>query len=362
MTRTVKSSQNRIRIKDIAEMSGVSIGTVDRVLHNRGEVNRYTYDRVMTYVKKLGYTPNLLAKSLALKKNFTIATLIPDAGDNNPYWDKPLAGISRARAELKDFNTRISVYNYDAGKEKSFIRQFDAVLADNPDGIVLAPHFQHVAADFLNRCAVLQIPVILIDTDLEHCSRLSYFGQDAWQSGEVAARLMHYSLPAGSRLLVLKLAWNKAFTRHLQLREKGFLNYFKKNVRSGMQTHSMEIDLSLEDEPDLTLQAILTSGENVGGIFVTNSRIHKVAQIISKIGRKKIFLIGYDLTAENLSCLRKGLIDFLICQKPEEQGYNSTMAMFNYLLNRKTIVKINYSPIDIIVKENVEFYLNNNNY
>ena len=94
---------------------------------------------------------------------------------------------------------------------------------------------------------------------------------------------------------------------------------------------------------------------------MTNSRIHKVAQYISKIGGKKIFLIGYDLTAENLSCLRKGLIDFLICQKPEEQGYNSTMAMFNYLLNRKTIVKINYSPIDIIVKENVEFYLNNNN-
>jgi len=62
--------------------------------------------------------------------------------------EKPLAGISRARAELKDFNTKISVYSYDAGNEKSFIRQFDAVLADHPDGIILAPHFQNVAEKF----------------------------------------------------------------------------------------------------------------------------------------------------------------------------------------------------------------------
>ena len=68
MGKLTKSAQRRVTIKDIAAMAGVSIGTVDRVLHNRGEVNQATHERVMSFVDELGYTPNLLAKSLALKK------------------------------------------------------------------------------------------------------------------------------------------------------------------------------------------------------------------------------------------------------------------------------------------------------
>src|SRR5512135_3080956 len=120
MGKLTKSAQHRVTIKDIAAMAGVSIGTVDPVLHNRGEVNQATHERVMSYVDELGYTPNLLAKSLALKKSFTIAVLVPDAGVNNPYWKKPLAGFKSASEELHDFNTKIIVLNYDAGEEKSF--------------------------------------------------------------------------------------------------------------------------------------------------------------------------------------------------------------------------------------------------
>jgi len=56
--------------------------------------------------------------------------------------------------------------------------------------------------------------------------------------------------------------------------------------------------------------------------------------------------------------LGNGSIDFLICQKPEDQGYKATMTMFNYLLTGKRAEKVNFSPIDIIVKENVDNYRN----
>jgi LacI family transcriptional regulator len=69
-----------------------------------------------------------------------------------------------------------------------------------------------------------------------------------------------------------------------------------------------------------------------------------------------LYLGGYDLVGKNRKYLEQGVIDFLICQKPEEQGYKSTMAMFNYLLTKNPVKKINYSPIDIVLKENVAFY------
>jgi LacI family transcriptional regulator len=59
-----KEPAGKIRIKDIAEKASVSIGTVDRVLHNRGEVAEETRQQVLNIIAKLGYTPNLLAKSL----------------------------------------------------------------------------------------------------------------------------------------------------------------------------------------------------------------------------------------------------------------------------------------------------------
>jgi LacI family transcriptional regulator len=57
-----------IRIKDIAKMAGVSEGTVDRVLHNRGNVSTEALKMVNDVLKKIHYRPNLIARSLGRSK------------------------------------------------------------------------------------------------------------------------------------------------------------------------------------------------------------------------------------------------------------------------------------------------------
>ncbi len=360
MGKLTKATQRRVTIKDIAAMARVSIGTVDRVLHNRGEVNQATHERVMSFVDELGYTPNLLAKSLALKKSFTIAVLIPDAGANNPYWKKPLAGFKSASEELHDFNTKIVVLNYDAGEEKSFVKEFNRMLALKPDGLILAPVFHDAAENLIPICKERDIPYIFIDNDLEHGKGLAYFGQDALQSGTVAAKLMHYGLPEQATVLILNLAGNKAITRHMQRREQGFISFFLKEIpEKKIYTLSCAIDLSQKQEPEKTLHKLLQNNPGIAGIFVTNSRVHKVAKYFALQGKGTLALIGYDMVDANVKYMEQGIIDFLICQKPEDQGYRSAMAMFNFLLTGRQPDKINYSPIDIITKENIHYYNNN---
>jgi len=358
MGRLKKSMQRRVTIKDIAALAKVSIGTVDRVLHNRGEVNKETHDRVMTFVEELGYTPNLLAKSLALKKNFSIAVLIPEAGDNNFYWNKPLEGFKNASEELNDFNTKIEIFNYDPAEEKTFIKEFNRIITLKPDGIILAPNFHEAALQLMPECKSHGIPCMFIDNDLEG-QGLAYFGQDALQSGIVAAKLMHYGLPENAKVLVLNLASKKAITPHMKLREQGFINYFKNNSHH-IQTQTVSIDLSNSKEPDITLKDLLADHHRVSGIFVTNSRVHKVAGYLSACGKGTLMLIGYDLVDQNMVYMENGIINFLIGQKPEDQGYKCAMAMFDFLLTGKLIEKINYSPIDIIMKENINYYKNIN--
>ena len=75
------------RIKDIAELSGVSTGTVDRILHERGKVSEDARKKVEKILKEIDYQPNLIARSLALKKKYHFIALIPSFHEGE-YWAK----------------------------------------------------------------------------------------------------------------------------------------------------------------------------------------------------------------------------------------------------------------------------------
>ena len=64
-------------IKDIARMAGVSAGTVDRVLHNRGDVSEKSKEKVQKVLDEINYQPNVFAIGLAAKKKYVITCMIP---------------------------------------------------------------------------------------------------------------------------------------------------------------------------------------------------------------------------------------------------------------------------------------------
>lgn len=68
---------SNIRIVDIAKMAGVSVGTVDRVIHNRGRVSEENRKKVQTILEMVHYQPNLMARSLASKKQYHFVAITP---------------------------------------------------------------------------------------------------------------------------------------------------------------------------------------------------------------------------------------------------------------------------------------------
>ena len=86
---------SHIRIKDIAEKAGCSIGTVDRVIHNRGKVAEPVRERVLRIIKELDYKPNVSARVLAGKRTITLGILLP-AFRQGEYWELPRLGINEA--------------------------------------------------------------------------------------------------------------------------------------------------------------------------------------------------------------------------------------------------------------------------
>jgi LacI family transcriptional regulator len=96
-------TQRKARLKDIAALSGVSIGTVDRVLHNRGEVAEETRNKVLKIARELNYTPNLMAQALKTRRRFNLVSLLPVTTVENSFWSKHPEGMTKAMSELDQF-------------------------------------------------------------------------------------------------------------------------------------------------------------------------------------------------------------------------------------------------------------------
>ena len=77
----------KVRIKDIAEKSGVSVGTVDRILHNRPNVSKSAREKVEKVLKEINYQPNMYASALAYNKSYTFYIIMP-MHESEAYWPR----------------------------------------------------------------------------------------------------------------------------------------------------------------------------------------------------------------------------------------------------------------------------------
>lgn len=80
-----KEEKELVGVKEIARRANVSIGTVDRVLHNRAGVSAKTKAKIDAIIEELNYKPNILARRLASKETLKFAILIPAVSDETDY-------------------------------------------------------------------------------------------------------------------------------------------------------------------------------------------------------------------------------------------------------------------------------------
>jgi LacI family transcriptional regulator len=348
---------SRVRIKDIARLAGVSAGTVDRVLHNRGEVSEKTRNRILAIIRNSDYQPDLLASTLAAKKGFRLAALIPGGTADNQFWNYPLKGIEEGLREIMHFGVSLEKYCFNFFDRDEFLHQAARMLDNDPQGVIIAPVFTPEATELLNDLGEKNIPAVLINANICTGSCLAFIGQDSIQSGMVAGRIMHYGTGDDADILIVNFMRDNGRQDHILKREEGFRKYFRDVCgRADANLRQLNIDEKPGNNPEKLLQdAIDSSGRPPKGIFVTNSKVFRVARFLEKIPGK-IILIGYDLLDENKYFLRKGTIDFLISQKPQEQGYKSIMTLYHHLVLKKEVEKNQYLPIDIITRENLEHY------
>ncbi len=347
---------DNLRIKDIAKKAGVSTGTVDRVLHNRGKVSNNALAKVKAVLDEIDYKPNLIARTLGSKKSFTIAAILP-MQDDDAYWSQSIAGVEQAGAEWSQYGIKIKTFLFDKLNGSSFIKNTLAALNDTPDGILIAPIFLHEARAFFKYWRENNTPYILFNTNLKEASPLCFIGQNLYESGKLAGELMLIGQQNQTKLIVLHIDEDVKNSPHLTEKEKGFRSYCES---SSLAPEVVSINLShaLLSSIHQCIQEIAADLQ-VKGIFVTTSKEPSiVASLLEPYKRTDIRLIGYDLLEQNLVHLKTGTIRFLINQNPKRQAALGISHLANYLLFKKSPPPLELFPLEIITKENLDSYLN----
>ena len=329
---------------------------MDRVIHDRGQVNPDTREKILKIVKKSNFSPDILASALASKKKYRFTILIPGYQEDSSFWKAPLAGMQKAVSEISHFGIEVKYIHFDQFESASFQKYARKVIQSKPDGLLIAPVQYTQSVELVKSCDENHIPYVFINSNIEELDYLSFIGQDSKQSGYLAAKLMSLGFMKNSEILVTNISKQIANHRHILKRNQGFEEYFTDHPELKVKLHTINIENTDQEFVNQTLDKTFRKFRSINGIFVPSSRVFKVASYLNS-RKSGIRLIGYDLIEENIPFLEKGTIDFLISQKPVEQGYHGIMALLSHLVLKKECKKNIYLPIDIITKENLNYYL-----
>ena len=338
-------------------MAGVSAGTVDRVLHNRGAVSKRSQQKVQKVLDAIHYKPNMFAIGLACKKKYTLCCLVPNFQEND-YWSCVVRGIRLAAEELNAFNVRTEFVFYDHSGIQSYKEAGERLLEQQPDAVLIAPNFMDETLQITCQLDEKEIPYTLIDVNIEDANAMMFIGQDSFQSGYIAAKILMDRYAGKFTDVALFVADSGQHTNEVQMqhRVKGFMKFINAMPVKPV-VHEVRLKVNDARATEEGLDAFFASHPQVRLGVVFNSRVYQVAEYLERHGIRFDGLIGYDLLPSNVDYLNKGIVTLLIGQRPALQGYRATKVLADKVVFKQEIPAMKYMPIDLVIKENIEYYV-----
>lgn len=274
------SARREPTLADVAQVAGVSLTTVSRVLNNRGYLSQETKDRVAKAIAELNYRPNQVARALHGKSTHTIGVIVPTVA--LPFFGELAAEIENA---LADHGYRILVCNSmgRADRERDYL---DLLVSHRVDGIISGGHNES-----LPEYHTVRMPLVTIDRLLS--PTIPNITCDNEAGGRTATE---HLLARGARRPALLTSRSGPHNR----REAGYRAVLR---RAGIEPVVRTVDFHTPDSEraELTEAALDSMPVNVDAVFATDDlTAAAVLEWARKRGRKvpeEFKVVGFDATA-----------------------------------------------------------------
>lgn len=336
-------------MKEIAELAGVSRGTVDRVINKRGIVNAETEKKVLEIIDMLNYQPNKAGIALAAqKKKLQIGVLF--FSEHNPFFDQVMDGLKKKLDELSFYGCTIIEKRIPFDLEKQ-LQAIDELVEDGIHGLILSPYNDVKIQEKIDILWEKGIPTITTNTDIPDSKRIAYVGSDYYKCGQTAAGLM--GLFTNSNAKVGIITGSHKILCHEE-RILGFTDYIKKH-----HPHIEVIDIMENGDDDIQsyeqVTTLLTRRNDLTALYFTSAGVYGGCRAVNSFPRKvPLKIITFDTVPTTKEMVINGTISATICQQPELQGALSLTTIIEYLLSG-TLPKqeVYHTDLSIKIKENI---------
>jgi LacI family transcriptional regulator len=203
-------------IKDVAKEAGVSIATVSRVLNDVDVVNEETKKRVVEAINKLGYRPNIVARSLKTQRTKTIGIVIPDI--SSQFYPEIVRGAEDV-ANIYDYNIMLCNTDLDPEKEMEYLRVLKEKMVDGV--LYMSTSLESNILDLINN---LQIPMVLVETT----SRDGNIPSVTIDNEKAAFDAVEYLIKKGNKRIAY-IGTHQDEVNDRALRYKGYKHTLKEN-------------------------------------------------------------------------------------------------------------------------------------
>ena len=314
-----------VTIQKIAELSGVSRGTVDRVLHGRPNVNPMIRENVVRAAEKLGYQPPAPSKSADCRQ---AAILIPQWTDGH-FNRQIVSGIRKALRYIADPAFVLAEQPLRTMTMQELLRAMDEQIRSGVDGLIIRAENTPEVRAAIEQAVQQGVTVITYDADVPHSGRLCHAGQDRVRAGAIAAGVMARLIRPPEHVLIV--------TGNLRMEaHKGRVDGFcRRLLELGFSEDAYRV-IETNEMPELT-------GELVAQALQADSRLHAVYMACQPLsgciaGIRKArrttrpHIVCNDLTPTAKRYLREGTVDFVIGQSFSQESFHAVLAMYQMLL------------------------------
>jgi len=315
-------------IKHIAELSGVSRGTVDRVLHKRGKVNPEAAKKVEEIAKSLDYKPNTVAKSLAnRKRNIRICVVLHIRG--NLFFNDVLKGVEQAGKEIRDFGITIVVKFGGNFNVEDQLANIEAAVQEGFKAIILIPINDPKIVRKCTEVSERGIPIVFLTSYLDGTEYLCHVGCDYYKAGQIAAELIR--LISGSQAKI-GIITPPLTLLGVNLRIQGLQETIKSTYGTMRLLDIQEVP-SDEEMAYQKTRKMIEANPDMDSLFYSTGGLSGGLRAVRDLGLYgKLNMISLDLVKPITDAILDGGIQATVCQEPEAQGYKAVKVAFDFLV------------------------------
>lgn len=294
----------------------------------------------------------LLAAVLPLNAAETLKIAVIPKGTTHSFWKSVQAG---AQAAAKDLGVEIiwkgPLKENDRAQQIAIVEQ---MIADNVNGIVLAPLDDTALARPVQAAGQKKIPVVIFDSALKGTvgkDFVSFVATDNKKAGESGGIKLAELLGGKGKAVLLRYQVGSASTDE---REAGFLEGVKKSTDISVISANRYAGATMAEAKTASLNMIDKIKEG-DGIFTPNESSTMgmlLALRQAGLAGKKRF-VGFDGSAALVEGLKKGDIDALVLQNPKKMGYEAVKTLVAHIKGEKVEPRID-SGAGLATKDNID--------